>query len=78
MPAVLNEDLAYEWLMTNPSKERLQRIAHTQVLSKDMEYCTITKEYLSERVANPTEYPNLSPIDMAYMDRAEDLLYPAA
>lgn len=78
MPAVLNEDLAYEWLMTNPTKERLQRIAHTQVPSSQMEFCTITKEYLSDRVAIPTEYPNLPAIDMAYMDNPEELLYPAA
>jgi putative SOS response-associated peptidase YedK len=78
MPAVLNDDLAWEWLMTSPTKERLQRIAQTQVPSKDMDYCTITKEYLSQRVANPTEYPNLAAIDMSYMDMEEELLYPAA
>lgn len=78
MPAVLDDDLAWEWLMTNPTKERLQRIAQTQALSKDMEYCTITKEYLSDRVANPTEYPNLKAIDMSYLDTNEELLYPAA
>ena len=78
MPAVLNDDLAWEWLMTNPSKERLQRIAHTQVPSSIMEYCTISKEYRTERVANPAEYPEVKPIDMSYMDIAEDLVYPAA
>lgn len=78
MPAVLNEDQAWEWLMDNPGPERLQQIARTQVPSKDMEYCTITKEYLSERVANLTEYQGLPPIDMTYMDVQEQLLYPAA
>jgi len=78
MPAVLNEDQAWEWLMENPGPERLQQIARTQVPSKDMEYCTITKEYLSERVANPAEYQGLPPIDMTYMDVQEQLLYPAA
>ena len=77
MPAVLNDDLAWEWMMTNPTPERLQRIAQTQVPSKDMEYCTITKEYL-QRIANPTEYPGLAGIDMSYMDTEEQLLYPAA
>lgn len=77
MPAVLNDDLAWEWLMTNPTKERLQRIAQTQVPSKDMEFCTITKEYL-QRLANPTEYPQLKPIDMSYLDTDEKLLFPAA
>lgn len=76
MPSVLNDDQAWEWMMTNPSPERLQEIARTQVPSKDMDYCTITKEYL-QRIANPAEYPNLAGIDMSYMD-AEELLYPAA
>lgn len=78
MPAVLNDELAWEWLMTNATPERLQQIARTQVPSKDMVYCTITKEYLAHRVANPAEYPNLAAIDMSYMDIEEALLYPAA
>jgi putative SOS response-associated peptidase YedK len=77
MPAVLNDDLAWEWMMTNPTKERLQQIAQTQVPSKDMDFCTITKEYL-QREANPIEYPGLPAIDMSYIDIGEDLLYPAA
>jgi putative SOS response-associated peptidase YedK len=77
MPAVLNDDLAWEWMMTYPSKERLQRIAQTQVPSREMDYCTITKEYL-QREANPTEYPNLAALDLSYMDAGEELLYPAA
>ncbi|QEM12385.1 SOS response-associated peptidase [Mucilaginibacter rubeus] len=78
MPAILNDDQAYEWLLGGPSVERMQELARIQVSSKDMEYCTITKEYLSDRVANPTQYDALPPIDMAYMDTAEELLYPAA
>jgi len=77
MPAVLNDDLAYEWLLGNPTPERMQQLARIQVPSKDMEYCTITKEYL-QRIANPTEYPTLPGIDMSYMDMGEELLYPAA
>jgi hypothetical protein len=53
MPAVVSDDVAYEWLLGNPSVERMQEIARTQVPSKDMEFCTITKEYL-QREANPT------------------------
>ena len=78
MPAVLSDEVAYEWLLQNPSPERMQEIARTQVPSKDMEYCTITKEYRTERVANVTEYSSLPPIDMSYMDTQEELLYPAA
>lgn len=76
MPAIPSDDVAYEWLLENPSVERMQQIARTQVPSSEMEYCTITKEYL-QRMANPTEYPNLAAIDMSYMD-IEELLYPAA
>ena len=78
MPAVLSDEVAYEWLLQNPSPERMQEIARTQVPSKDMEYCTITKEYRTERVANVTEYSSLPPIDMSYMDTQDELLYPAA
>lgn len=77
MPAVLNDDLAWEWMMGDATPERLQQIARTQVPSKDMDFCTITKEYL-QRLANPTEYPGLAAIDMSYMETPEDLLYPAA
>lgn len=31
-----------------------------------------------QRIANPTEYPNLAAIDMSYMDTEEELVYPAA
>jgi putative SOS response-associated peptidase YedK len=78
MPAILNDQLAWEWLMTNPSADRLQEIARTQAPSRAMAYCTITKEYLSDRVANPAEYEALPAIDMTYMDTGEPLLYPAA
>jgi putative SOS response-associated peptidase YedK len=77
MPAILNDDQAWEWLMASPTTERLQQIARTQVPSKDMDFCTITKEYL-QRIDNPTEYPGLASIDMSYMDIEEQLLYPAA
>jgi putative SOS response-associated peptidase YedK len=78
MPTILNDNLAYEWLMTNPSEDRLKQLALTQVASKDMEFCTISKEYLSTREANPLEYSDLKPIDMSYLDTTEALLYPAA
>lgn len=78
MPSVLNEDQAYEWLMGDPSDERLTQLALAQVPSKDMEYCTISKEYLTSREAVQQEYPELSPIDMSYMDTTETLAYSAA
>ncbi|MBS1532764.1 MAG: SOS response-associated peptidase family protein [Bacteroidetes bacterium] len=78
MPTILNDDLAYEWLMGNPSNERLTQLALTQVPSRDMEYCTISKEYLTTREAVKQDYPELAPIDMSYLDTTELLLHPAA
>ncbi len=78
MPSILNDDQAYEWLLGDPSQERLTKLALAQVPSKDMEFCTISKDYLSTREATPLEYAELKPIDMSYLDTTESLLYPAA
>lgn len=78
MPAIPSDDVAYEWLLGNPSVQRMQEIARTQVMSKDMDFCTITKEYLTQRDANPTNYDTLPPIDLTYLNIAEELIYPAA
>jgi putative SOS response-associated peptidase YedK len=34
MPAILTEDLAYEWLLGKPGEERLSEIARTQIPSR--------------------------------------------
>jgi putative SOS response-associated peptidase YedK len=78
MPSILNEELASEWLLGNPDDERLKQLALTQVSSREMEFCTISKDYLTTREANVMEYPELKPIDMSYMDITETLLHPAA
>jgi putative SOS response-associated peptidase YedK len=78
MPTILNDDQAYEWLMGEPNTERLTQLALAQKPSKDMEYCTIAKDYLRTREATPLEYPELAPIDMSYLDTAEQLIYSAA
>jgi len=74
MPTILNDDLAWEWMMTNPSKERLTEIALTQIPSRMMEACTIGKEYRTAGEVNAFEYPELPAIDMTYMD-TEELLF---
>lgn len=78
MPTILGEDLAYEWLMGNPSEDRLKELALNQVPSREMEFCTISKEYLSTREAVEQEYPGLAPIDMSYLDIEETLQYKVA
>ncbi len=47
MPAILNEDLAYEWMFGNLSEERITAIATTQYPSADMEACPVEKDFRS-------------------------------
>ncbi|WP_419788879.1 SOS response-associated peptidase [Mucilaginibacter sp. E4BP6] len=54
MPTILNDDLAWEWMMNEKlSDERIQQIAATQYQAKLMEACTITKEF--QALLDPTE-----------------------
>ena len=76
MPTILSDDLAWEWLMENPSRERLIEIALTQIPSKNMEFCNIEKSYRETNEAVPTEYADLKPIDMTYLDTEEILEHP--
>jgi putative SOS response-associated peptidase YedK len=71
MPTILTEDLAWEWLMTKPSDERLMEIAGTQIPSRLMEFCTIDPDYRTTLEAHPKEYPDLAPLNMAYLDTEE-------
>jgi putative SOS response-associated peptidase YedK len=68
MPAILTDDLAWEWLMENPTNDRLTEIAMTQIPSKLLESCTIDREYRTSREAVPTEYAELPAIDMTFVD----------
>jgi putative SOS response-associated peptidase YedK len=74
MPAILNDAQAWEWLMGNPTDERLQDLALTQVPSKAMEFCTIEKDYMRTQEATPREYAGLAPIDLTFLD-TEELVY---
>lgn len=79
MPVVYkNDELAYEWLFGDLTPERAQAMVLMQIPSKELEYCTISKEYLTTREATPQDYENLPPIDMSYMDMEEELKYSAA
>lgn len=73
MPAILTEDLAYEWLLEKPDEERLSTIARTQIPSRLLEFCTIDPDYRTAREATPRDFQDLTPIDTAYLDVAEEL-----
>lgn len=75
---ILNKDQPYEWLFGNSSDERLTQLALSQVQSRDMEYCTISKEYGITCEAEPQEYSELTWLDMSYLDTTETPLYPAS
>lgn len=53
MPTILNDDLAWEWLMTDLTDERIQEIAASQFPAAEMDACTITKEF--QALLDPTE-----------------------
>ncbi len=45
MPTILNEDLAYEWLLGNLDEQRILEIASTQYPAEEMQACTIAKDF---------------------------------
>jgi len=77
MPTILTEDLAYEWLLGKPEKDRLGTIARTQIPSRLMEFCTIDPNYRSANEATPREFPELASLNMTYLDVAEELEFNA-
>jgi putative SOS response-associated peptidase YedK len=71
MPTILTEDLAYEWLLEKPDKERLSTIARTQIPSRLLEFCTIDPDYRTAKEATPRDFQELAPIDTTYLYREE-------
>ncbi|WP_345947725.1 SOS response-associated peptidase family protein [Mucilaginibacter sp. PAMB04274] len=74
MPAILTEDLAWEWLMEKPSEERLSQIARTQIPSRLLDFCTVDRNYRTALEATPFDYPELAPIDTSFIN-AEELQF---
>lgn len=82
MPTILTDDLAWEWMMTQPAngaltaeqEARLSEIALTQIPSRLLETCTINSDYRTNGEATPLDYPELAPIDMSFID-TEELLF---
>lgn len=69
MPAVLTDDLAWEWLMGDLSDDRITEISMTQIPSAMMELCTIGSEYRTAGEVNKKEYPDLPAINQTFLDQ---------
>lgn len=68
MPTILTDELAWEWLMEQPSEERLTEIALTQIPSRLMDACTIDKDYRYSGEVTPVDYPDHPALDMSFVD----------
>ncbi|MDF3077530.1 MAG: response-associated peptidase [Sphingobacteriaceae bacterium] len=53
MPTILNEDLAWEWMMEDLTDERILEIGARQYPAQEMEACTITRQF--QTLLDPTE-----------------------
>lgn len=60
MPAILSEDLAWEWLFGNPNEKRITEIAMTPFPAEQMEAWTIAKDFRdSTEPTRAVEYEEL-------------------
>jgi len=65
-PTILPEDLAYEWIFSDLTDERLQALAAYQLPSEEMHAYTIAKDFqTAEDPLKPFEYENLPDLDLA-------------
>jgi len=71
MPTIPPDDLCWEWLMEEPSDERLQEIAVSQIPSSMMEACTISSDYRFSGEATPQEYADHPALDSTFVDTEE-------
>jgi len=71
MPAILTEELAWEWLMEKPGEERLSQIARTQIPSRLLDFCTVDRNYRTALETTALEYPELAPIDISFINTEE-------
>lgn len=64
MPTILNDDLAWEWIMDDLSEERITEIATTQYETEKMQACTIEHDFrMSEEPTTPFTYPDMPPLE---------------
>jgi putative SOS response-associated peptidase YedK len=66
MPTILNEDLAYEWLLGQLDERRITEIATTQYPAEKMEACSIAKDFInSAEPAKPFVFEDLPELETA-------------
>ncbi|MCX2429885.1 SOS response-associated peptidase [Pedobacter sp. GR22-10] len=66
MPTILPDDLAWEWLMGDLNDERIIELATYQISSKEMEACTVSKEFRDALdPAVPFAYEGLAALDLS-------------
>lgn len=65
MPAILNEDLAYEWLFGQPDEKRITEIATAQFPAEKMEACSIAKDFtISVDPSRPVVFDDLPSLEI--------------
>jgi len=65
MPTILDNDLAHEWLFSDLNEERITEIAKTHIHSRDMEACSISKEFLKElEPTKPFSYEEVPALEL--------------
>lgn len=66
MPTILNDDLAYEWLFSDLTEERISEIAKTQYPANKMQACTIAKDFRTAlEPAKEFMYEDLPALELA-------------
>ena len=67
MPTILNEDLAYEWLFGKLDEKRITEIAKTQFPAREMQACTIAKDFREAlNPAEPFHYEDLPALELNF------------
>jgi putative SOS response-associated peptidase YedK len=65
MPTILDEDLAYEWLLGHPDEKRITEIALTQCPFSSMQAIPIAKDFIgSGQPSKPFLYEDLPALDL--------------
>jgi putative SOS response-associated peptidase YedK len=66
MPAILTEELAFEWIFGEIDEKRIAEIAAFQYCSEEMEACTISKDFRTALdPAEPFSYEELPALEFA-------------
>lgn len=63
MPVILPEELAYEWLMSNPDEDRIRQLAAYQIDNEQLQAHSVSKDFRAQpKPAEPFAYPELPPL----------------